>query len=425
MDKKKLKELVLLEIDKNAEKIIAIGEKLRENPEMGFKEYKTAELVKAELEALSIPYTDGHAITGVKGVLQGGEHRARVAVIGEMDAVICSGHPDADIVSGASHACGHNAQVASMLGTAMGLSAVAGELCGDVCFFAVPAEEFVEIEYRERLCKNGDISLLGGKQQLIAEGAFDDVDMAMMVHARGGAPGGAAYLGGGGSGFVAKKIDFIGKAAHAGAAPHEGVNALNAAMTALTCIHAARETFRDEDKIRVHPIITNGGELVNVVPSHVTMETYVRGATTEAIKDASAKVDRAVKGAAYAIGAQCEITDYKGYMPLVQSDLLTELFADNARELGVEVHLGVDMTGSTDMGDLGHIMPIIQPCMGGFSGNLHATDFAVSDPHSAYVTPAKVMALTVIDLLADGADGALGVKSGFIPKMTKEEYLEF
>ena len=89
-------------------------------------------------------------------------------------------------------------------------------------------------------------------------------------------------------GFVAKKIRFIGKAAHAGGAPYDGVNALNAAMAAMMCIHTMRETFKDEDKSRVHSIITNGGDLVNIVPANVTMEAYVRGATPGAIADAFA-----------------------------------------------------------------------------------------------------------------------------------------
>ena len=425
MTKKELKALVAGIIDERAEDIIRIGESILARPEMGYREVETARLVRQELEKLSIPYRDGLALSGVRGEICGRAHRARVAVIGEMDAVVCALHPFADTVSGAAHACGHHAQIASMLGCAMGLSAIAGELDGDVSLFAVPAEEFVEIEYRARLCERGDITLLGGKQELIARGEFDNVDMAMMVHAKGNAPEGAVYTVGPGMGFLAKKINFIGKAAHAGGAPHEGINALNAAMAAMMCIHAARETFRDEDKIRVHPIITNGGELVNVVPDLVTMETYVRGATPMAVRDASEKVDRAIRGAAMAIGAECEIIDYKGYLPLAQSEALTAVFEQNAAEAGIPIIYGFDMTGSTDMGDLGHIMPIIQPCMGGFSGNLHAADFSVTDKWAAYVLPAKLMAMTVVDLLADGAEGALAVKREFIPKMTKEEYLAY
>ena len=427
MNKADLKERVLAAIDAHADEIIAIGEKIYNKPEMGYREFETSALVKEVFDKLSIPYRDKLAVTGVKGSLPGKSTNARVAVIGEMDAVTCSTHPSADPISGAAHACGHHAQMANMLGAAIGLSAVRGELDGDVCFFAVPAEEFVEIGFREKLRERGDLEFFGGKQELIRIGEFDDIDMAMMVHAQGNSPENAVYLDGKGIGFVAKTVNFIGKAAHAGGAPHEGINALNAAMAAMMCIHAQRETFRDEDKIRVHPIITNGGELVNVVPSLVTMETYVRGATHPAISDASMKVDRAIKGGTMAIGAECEIINYKGYLPLVQSAELSKIFEANAVSLpdAPKVIRGVDMTGSTDIGDLGHIMPIIQPTVGGFVGNLHAVEFGVSDKYQAFVLPAKLMAMTVVDLLADGASEALRIKADYKPLMTKEEYLAF
>ncbi len=427
MTKSELKTKVCEIIDKRRSDILDIAAKILRKPEMGYREFETSSLVCSELDKLSIPYRKGLAVTGVKGNLKGRKSLARVAVIGELDAVTCSTHPTADRVSGAAHACGHNIQIAVMLGVAMALSEIKDELDGDVCFFATPAEEFVEIGFREGLANRGDIKFLGGKQELIRIGEFDDIDMAMMVHAQGATPERAAFIGGGSLGFVAKTIDFIGKAAHAGGAPHEGINALNAAMAAMMCIHAQRETFRDEDKIRVHPIITNGGELVNVVPAKVTMETYVRGATFPAIRDAATKVDRAIEGASMAIGAKCEITDYKGYLPLVQSTELCSIFEENVKLISedIKIYHGVDMVGSTDIGDLGHIMPIIQPTMGGFTGNLHAEEFGVADEDMAYINPAKAMAMSVIDLLADGAAEAERVKGAYTPLLTKEEYIDF
>lgn len=427
MDKQLLKRAVCEEIDRNSGKIIEIAEHILANPELGYKERATAEYVKEQLSSLGIPCRDGLALTGVKGRLKGGRSEVNVCVIGELDAVLCNTHPTANKESGAAHACGHNAQLAAMLGVAIGLSKYASELDGDVTFFAVPAEEFVEIGYRDSLAKDGKIKYLGGKQELIRLGEFDDIDAAMMVHAQGNTPGNEVFVDGGSLGFVAKTVEFIGKAAHAGGAPHEGVNALNAAMAAMMCIHAQRETFRDEDRIRVHPIITNGGELVNVVPANVTMETYVRGASFEAINDAAAKVDRAIKGSAYAIGAEAEITDFKGYLPLCQDKALGAIFAENAAQFTERenIHYGIDMVGSTDMGDLCHLIPAIQPTMGGWIGNLHAKDFAPTDTTLAYINPAKIMAMTVIDLLYDGATAAKEIKAAFVPKLTKEEYFNF
>ena len=97
------------------------------------------------------------------------------------------------------------------------------------------------------------------------------------------------------NGCVVKFVRFIGKSAHAGGAPHNGINALKAAMLALQAIDAQRETFRDEDHIRVHPIITRGGDAVSAIPADVRLETFVRGSSLKAIQDADAKIDRCLR----------------------------------------------------------------------------------------------------------------------------------
>ena len=117
------------------------------------------------------------------------------------------------------------------------------------------------------------------------------------------------------NGFVSKVIRYKGLAAHAAGAPHLGVNALNAASLGLSALAYQRETFRDDDHVRIHPIITKGGNLVNVVPDEVVIETLVRAANKDAIADAAAKTDRAFKAGAIAVGASCEITTMPGYLP--------------------------------------------------------------------------------------------------------------
>lgn len=396
-----LKKKIIDAIDSVRDEIISIGEYVLNNPEMGYKEYKTSELVKKEFEKLGIEYRDKIALTGVKGEISGKGDGLNICIIGEMDAVKCYGHPNADLQTGAAHACGHNAQIASLLGAAMGIvkSGVMKELGGKVTFFAVPAEEFVELEYRSQLKADGKISHFGGKQELISLGEFDDIDMAMMVHSQAGETTPVLYMNGSSLGFKTKQITFKGKAVHA-SEPFEGVNALNAAMLALMGINANRETFRDCDKVRVHPIITNGGELVNVVPSLTTIETYVRGANEKAIDDACSKVDNAVKAGAMAVGAECEIETVDGYKPLNQDKELSCIFEANAKEItGEKIYHDIDMTGSTDMGDLSGKIPCIQPTMGGFTGSAHGKDFAVCDVEAAYIMPAKIMACTVYDIL--------------------------
>ena len=281
----------------------------------------------------------------------------------------------------------------------------------------------MEIGWRSALRQQGELEYLGGKQQLIAEGAFDDVDMALMVHSETGAEGAHVVVGGPAGGFIGKEVQFTGKEAHAGGAPWEGVNALNAAALAIQAIHAQRETFRNTDQVRVHPILTKGGDLVNTVPADVRMESYVRAATIEAMQSANAKVDRAIRGAAYAIGAGAHICNLPGYLPLRQNGALSALFAENARALlpGARVDEGLPFCGSTDMGDLSYLLPVIQPTVSGFAGAAHSKDFCITDPQLAYIAPAKLLAMTVIDLLAGGAEQALAVKSA-APRRTPADY---
>jgi len=429
MNKQELKKIVCDTIDKHRNEIIEIGKKVLMNPELGFKEIKTAETVKGVFSKLGLEYKDKLALTGVKAYMRGKNSKAKVAVMGEMDAVLCPMHPNADSNTGAAHSCGHNTQIAAMLGAAIGFvnSGAKEHLDGDVIFMAVPAEEFVELEYRERLKKDGKISFLGGKQELIHIGAFDDVDMAMMVHCQPNTPERKAWLMGGSTGFIGKTIRFKGKEAHAGGTPYLGINALNAAMAALMCIHAQRETFRDEDHIRVHPIITKGGDLVNIVPADVRMETFVRGRSMDAVVDANKKVNRAIKGAAYAIGAEATITEFPGYLPMVQDNELSDLFKSNTGQLIGEENIieGIDMVGSTDIGDLCSIMPVIQPNIGGVTGDAHSQDYRIADEEAVYIIPAKAMAMTVVDLLWNGAEKASEIKKNFKPQFTKDSYLKF
>lgn len=398
-----LKRHVCNSIDLYREEIIAIGEKVVATPELGYKEYVTSSLVQKVFKQLNISYTSGHALTGVKSWLKGRTNKIKLCIIGEMDAVLCPSHPCSDPITGAAHACGHHTQIASMLGVAIGLihSQAMKHLDGDICFFATPAEEYVEIAYRKQLIEKGRISFLGGKQELLSLGDFDDIDIAMMTHSENTGSTPRVVIQGNSLGFIGKNIRFIGKEAHAGGCPHEGINALNAATIAMTCIHAQRETFRDCDGIRIHPIITKGGDLVNIIPADVRMESYVRGKNIPAIKDANQKVNRAITGACYAIGAQSQIDDLVGYLPLCQNSLFSQAFGENVKALlGTESLLsGLDFAGSTDMGDLSYVFPVIQPTISGFIGAAHSKDFTVIDKELAYILPAKLMAMTAIDLL--------------------------
>ena len=424
-----LKRRVAEEIARRGEEIIALGEDILRHPELGYRERRTAGIAARELSALGLPVETGLALTGVKARARGRRPGPAVALLGELDALPCPLHPFADPDTGAAHACGHNAQMAALLGAAMGLvgSGAMAELDGDVVFLACPAEEYVELEYRESLRRAGKIAFYGGKQELLRAGAFDDVDMAMMVHAEAGRPEAVALAGGDLNGFLGKSVRFIGRESHAGGAPEKGINALNAAALAILAINSQRETFRDQDAVRVHPVLTKGGDSVNTVPADVRMETYVRGRTVEAIRDASAKVDRAIQGAAWSIGARVEIRDTPGYLPHRHDGELTRVCLENARLLLGEdrVEEAAFFPGSGDIGDISAVMPAIIPSMGGWKGMAHHPSLAVADPVAAYLRPAQLMAMTAIDLLWDGAGRARQVLEHFVPVFDKESCLAF
>src|SRR5260370_376624 len=216
MNKENLKQAVCEAIDRHGNEIIELGETILHHPETGFNETRTSALVAERMAAIGLGPQTGLALTGVKGRIRGRAPGPRLAFIGELDSLRTSDHPLADPHTGAAHSCGHNAQIAGMLGVAMGLSAI---------------------------------------------------------------------------------------------------SALSAAMVALNAMHAQRETFWDQDTVRIHPIIAKGGDAVSVVPAEVTMETFVRGGSREAIIDANTKVDRCLRAGAMAMGAEVEINTIPGYLP--------------------------------------------------------------------------------------------------------------
>ncbi len=428
--KDELRRRVYEAIDRRAEEIVGLGERIASHAEMGFKEVKTARLVRETLEGLGLEARTGLAMTGVRADARGrGGEGPTFALIGELDGLRVTGHPKADPETGAAHACGHNAQVAGMLGAAMGLldAKAFDHLAGRIAFFAVPAEEGGDIEWRQGQIQAGTLEFPCGKQELIRLGHFDDVDLAMMIHTNWRREDGKAGVPASNNGRVGKTARFIGRASHAGGAPHLGINALYAAQVALSGINAVRETFRDEDSIRVHPILTHGGSQVNVIPGEARLEMYVRGKSAEGVADASARVDRALRAGALALGAQVEIETLPGPMPLLCDPRMAKLFETAARELvGDEHYRNIPhRSGSTDMGDLSQIMPILHPYMGGASGAGHSAEFRIVDKQLGYVQPAKALASMAIDLLADGGTGAREVLRTAKPPMTREGYLAY
>ena len=428
-----IKKLACETIEKNKKHIIGVAQQILANPEAGFREVKTAQLVAQNFEDLGIPYQGGLALTGLKGRIPGGAGPGpTVAVIGELDSLVVTEHPHADPNSGAAHACGHHCQIGMMLGATMGLMTpdVLSQLSGQIVPFAVPAEEFIEVEQRLEMRENGQVEFLGGKQELIRLGEFDDVDIAMMCHTASDMGERKFAMGGASNGHVVKFVRYTGIGAHAGSLPHRGVNALNAASFAIQAINSLRETHKSDDTVRIHGIMTRGGAAVSAVPSDVRLEWRVRSATPSAVVENSTAVDRCFRAGALAVGAKVEITTIPGYLPMRHDTKLQDIFRRTAIDL-IGEHATLVMPtrrnrgGSTDMGDLSHIMPSCHPYTAGAVGPGHSSEYLITDYESAVINPAKIMAMVTIDLLAAGAAQAKAVKANHRPLLNKQSYVKF
>ena len=415
-----LKQKMISAVDSRREEIIAVAEKILHNPELGYREVKTAALVAAELQKLGLTPRCGLAVTGVRADIDSGRPGPKIAIMGELDALPVPSHTFADPETGAAHACGHHAQLAMMLGAAAALVPVVKELSGSLAFIAVPAEEFQSLEYCRELIASGKISYCGGKPELIRQGVLDDIDAVLLIHA-----GHDTFTPESFNGFCMKQIIFEGKAAHGGLRPWDGINAATMARQALNMIDSQRDTFDDKDSVRIHGIISDGGNAVNVVPARAELELQVRAKTPEAVKNACAVVDRCIRGAAMAFGGKVTVNNLGGYMPYRSCPELNAVHAGNLKMLngGILTNFG-HRGSSTDMGDVSMLIPALHAYCAGFSGSPHARDFVVTDPEKAYIDGAKLLAMDAISLLADGA--AKGREIAALPKiMDKDTYIKY
>ena len=425
-----IRALALRGIDAATRDLISAAKTVYSTPETGFSEFKTAAFVQERLQALGFVVETGIARTGMKAVLRGAQPGPTVAVIAELDALRVPSHPAADPETGAAHVCGHHAQIGSLLGVATALSApeMKNALHGNVAFIITPAEEFIDIQDRLALKNAGELEFLSGKQEMIRLGTFDDVDMAMMVHTSAGNGSSGLSVGGTSNAHVSHQVRYIGKSSHAGGAPDQGINALQAAMLANSAINAQRETFRESDVVRVHGIISNGGSSVNAIPGEVLYEGRVRAKSVEAITPIAERIVRCYRAGALAMGASVEVQSVAGYHALRQDPTIQQMFVENAELIlgRNSINIVPDSQthgGSTDMGDLSMIMPVIHPYVNSASGVGHGHDYIINDYDRAVVAPAKVMAATVIELLGNSAQKATETLGKSNPPMTAEEYV--
>ncbi len=405
-----------------------------ENAEVGYKEYKTDAYMKKAFRDLGYAIKEADNITGFSAEIDTGREGPVIAMLAELDALYCASHPETSKETGAVHACGHNVQCASILGVAavMKEEGALDNLSGKIRFIIVPAEEGVEIAYRSELIKEGKISFVAGKPEFIKRGFFDGVDVAFMVHTanltgKGNPP---YYVSGGVSnGNIKKRIIIKGKASHAGSRPFEGVNAHNACSLMTNAVNYLRETFKEENTVRFHGIVTEGGSSVNVVPDKVVMECYVRANNVPAMREANERINRAIACAVATIGATVEINDIPGSEPVRNDKNLAELTIKVAKEIAGENGCYVSYGnggGSTDMGDVSSVFPSLHAYVGGVEGIAHGMDYRIVDSEKICIDSASLQVGVLEELLKDGAKRAKEVVAkADMPFKSIQEYLTY
>lgn len=415
-------------VEKHQQLILDTNEYIWKHPETGYKEWKTNAYVKKIFEDLGYELHEAGDIPGFYTDVETGKPGPKLALMAELDSVICHNHPESDPVTGAVHACGHCSQMAGLVGLAAALKepgALDG-MVGSIRLMAVPAEELIEIGYRDTLRANGTIHYYGGKVEFLYRGYLDGVDMAMMIHTSGG--DGYYYLSPGGNGCVLKNVTYKGRASHAGGAPHAGINALYAANMGMNAANALRETFREQDYIRFHPILTEGGQMVNAIPDTVKMESYVRGATLDAIIKANKSINRALAAGALAIGANVELGDRPGYSPLNHDKTMTDICYDVMVQIAGEENVvrGTHWdTGCTDMGDISSVMPALHAYAAGAVGSGHGANYYIQDPIKAAVYSSHLLLCYAHALLDnEAAEAQRVIENADTVFKNKEEYFE-
>lgn len=375
-----LKQKLLAEVDARRNELIRISDTIHANPELGFEEFKAAELLTTVLEKSGFSVERGVAgmQTAFIATAHGREPGPTVAFLGEYDAL-----------AGLGHACGHNIIGAAAVGAGLAMAAVLPELSGTVQVIGTPAEE------------GG-----GGKVLMVDAGIFDAVDAAMMIH-----PGGRNLLGRLALTAYGITIEFSGKPAHAAAMPDEGINALDAILLTFNGINALRQHLRDD--ARIHGIITHGGDAPNIIPEYTRADLIVRAADTPYATIVLDRVRACAEGAAQATGARLEFKlSGPRYDARLPNPTLVMLFKENLETLGLEVELatGNERMGSSDIGNVSQVVPTIHPylAIGPEEIGGHTAEFreAAASPagHAALLNSAKALAMTAVDLLAEPAN---------------------
>jgi len=373
LDIQKLKLKVKDNVESQRQRLIQLSLSIHDNPESGFKEEKASAWLTSYLEDSGF-----HVERGIAGLatafratyVQGSP---RIALLAEYDALPKIGH-----------GCGHNIIAASAVGAGVASKCIIDQLGGSVVVLGTPAEE-----------------VFGGKIDMVKEGIFKEIDVAMLVHPNTrNMPTEEALA------CSSLEVEFFGRAAHAAGQPHRGINALDAMILAFTSINSLRQHIRGD--ARIHGIITDGGEAPNIVPAHSAAVFLVRALDDDYLAELKNKVLNCFTGASIATGARLEYRwKDKTYAPIKNNMTLAELFKQNLESLGRQVEafdprFGM---GSTDMGNVSQVVPSIHPTIAIAPPGvlIHTPEFAAAAAskagHKGLMDAAKAMAMTVVDIL--------------------------
>ncbi|MCK4354551.1 MAG: M20 family metallopeptidase [Dehalococcoidia bacterium] len=368
-----MKASVIKEVDANYSQLSELSLRIHSNPELAFHEIRAAAWLSQYLKQNGFSIEEGICDLPTAFKASYGRGKPNIAILAEYDAL-----PDL------GHACGHNLICTMAVGAATASKLVVDQLVGSISIIGTPAEE-----------------IYGGKAIMADRGAFDNLDVAMMVHP--GQDNRAIYYS-----FAAQalEVEFFGKAAHAARQPEQGINALEAMLQSFTAINSLRQHIRE--KARIHGIITDGGAAANIVPAHSAANFLVRAADDAYLNELKQKVLNCFIGAAVASGARLE---YKWggirYAPMRNNLTLAQLFSQNMQSLGREMRVPdpSEIQGSTDMGNVSQLVPSIHGFVGITSTDvaLHTPEFAsaaVSDAGiHGLLDGAKALAMTIVDLV--------------------------
>ncbi|WP_078380501.1 M20 family metallopeptidase [Sutcliffiella halmapala] len=374
-----LQEALILDIDKKKERYLSTSHQIHEKPEIGNEEFFASSLLT------TILVEEGFLVeTGVAGHETAFLARKKSSKPGPAIGFLA----EYDALPGLGHACGHNIIGTTSVAAAVALSKVIDDVGGEVVVLGTPAEEGGQ---------NGS-----AKGSFVKSGLVQDLDVCLMIH-----PGNANRLTGASLAVDPLDFEYIGKPAHASVSPQEGINALDAVIQLFNGINALRQHVTSD--VRIHGIITHGGDAPNIVPEYAKARFFIRAATREVLDEVTNKIKAVAEGAALTTGAKLNIIAFQNQIDnILPNKSFDHVFQEVIESLGEEVDVAERSgLGSTDVGNVSQVVPTIHPYLKIGPKNLvgHTEAFKnaarSAEGDHALILGAKALALTALRLISE------------------------